>query len=355
MRYRAIQAFIWDTVEADDAGHRVSRAFDQFIIGLILVNVVAVILDTIPEVHTYYGVALYDFERFSVSVFTLEYLLRVWACAADPRFSKPVTGRLRFMATPMAVIDLLAIVPFYLPMTIASGGLAPILRLLRLAKLGRYYESLNIIRAVVKEKREELLLTGAIMGVLLVVSSTMMYFVEHVAQPEAYRSVPDTMWWAVATLTTVGYGDVTPVTGFGKMFASVISLLGIGMFALPTAILGSGFIDVMRRRRGTPRCPHCKKSLVSGPRWSSEDDHEAPADGVAVTPSFRRPAEAQSNAAVVAPAGRPAANAHAVGGGGLDEPHSEGPAAVRTVLAGSESGDAEDVPPAPELDLQTIR
>ena len=262
--YNRVRHFVWVVVEAAGSGERISSAFDGVIISLILANVFAVILDSMPQVHAAMGSDLARFEAISVGVFTVEYLLRVWSCTADPRYAHPISGRLHFIVTPMAIVDLLAIAPFYLPAFLGGNGITPVLRLFRLAKIGRYYGSLAVVNEVFREKREELALTAVIMSVLLVVSSTMMYLVEHAAQPDVYSSVPATMWWAVATLTTVGYGDVTPVTAMGKVLASFISLLGIGMFALPTGILGAGFVEAMHRRRQRHVCcPHCGAALPS--------------------------------------------------------------------------------------------
>ncbi len=260
--YARVRHRVWRVVEAAGPGDRASRIFDGVIISLILCNVFAVILDSIASVHRAMGTGLGRFETVSVAVFTVEYVLRMWSCVADPRYAHPLTGRLRFAFTPLAIVDLLAIAPFYLPAALGGNAIAPVLRLLRLAKIGRYYGSLAVVREVFRDKREELALTAVMMSILLVVASTLMYLVENHAQPDAFSSVPETMWWAVATLTTVGYGDVTPITPMGKVLASFISLLGIGMFALPTGILGAGFVEAMhRRRQRSACCPHCGSAL----------------------------------------------------------------------------------------------
>jgi len=165
----------------------------------------------------------------------------------------------------MMVIDLLAIMPFYLPLwavDLRSLRVLRLLRVVRVAKVGRSYSSLEVIKQVCRSKKEELVLTSCLMGLLLVVSSSVLYYCEHEAQPEVFSSIPATMWWAVATLTTVGYGDMYPVTAAGRFCAGLIAVLGIGMFALPTGILGAGFVEAIQKsKQPHERCPHCGKEL----------------------------------------------------------------------------------------------
>ena len=174
---------------------------------------------------------------------------------------------MRFAVSGIALIDLLAILPFYLPfvgLDLRFLRALRLIRIVRIAKVGRYYSSLNLIRDTVRARKEELVLSVAIMVLLLVVSASVMYYAEHEVQPEAFPSIPASLWWAVVTLTTVGYGDAFPVTTLGKFLASVISILGIGMFALPTGILGAGFVEEIRKRRDeveVKRCPHCGREL----------------------------------------------------------------------------------------------
>ena len=137
-----------------------------------------------------------------------------------------------------------------------------LLRILRVAKIGRYYSSLQLIRNAIRSKMEELILTTVVLCLVLVMASSVMYYCEHGAQPEAFPNIPATMWWAVVTLTTVGYGDVFPVTVLGKIFASVIAISGIGMFALPTGIIGAGFVEEIQKNKPKgAQCPHCGKDI----------------------------------------------------------------------------------------------
>lgn len=256
----------WDILETAAAGDRISRVFDVFLVALIMLNVVAVVVGSVEHIQSRFASALDVFEFLSVAVFTAEYFARLWSCASDPRYSSGVRGRLRYFLTPMAIVDLVAILPFYLTvfaLDLRAVRLLRLLRILRLAKLGRYSDAMTLIARVISSKREELVLSLAFLGALLVLSSSLMYFFESAAQPESFPNIPATMWWSVVTLTTVGYGDVYPVTVAGKLFAALISIIGVGMVALPAGILGSGFVEEIGRRRSPVVCPHCGHDLTA--------------------------------------------------------------------------------------------
>jgi len=256
---------IWEIVEAAKPGDKASRAFDITILTLIFLNVIAVIIDSVPSIQLRWGRSLNLFETVSVIVFTLEYIARLWSCTVDSRFFGRIRGRVRHIFQVMSIIDFLAILPFYLPflgVDLRSLRVLRLLRIFRIAKIGRYYSSLNLIKSVLRSKKEELVLTTVLMSILLVVSSTLLYFCENMVQPDAFSSIPATMWWSVATLTTVGYGDMYPVTIMGRFLASIIAILGIGMFALPTGILGAGFVEAIQNSKKSERiCPHCGKEI----------------------------------------------------------------------------------------------
>jgi voltage-gated potassium channel len=243
----------YEVLEVAKRRDRLSQTVQWFIIGLIILNVAAFMLVTVPTYSTRYGAIFLWFERLSVAVFTTEYLLRVWACTENERFAgRPVLGRLRFMVTPAALIDVLAILPFYIPRLV--GGLdfralraLRLFRLLRLLKLGRFSQSIVVFSNVMKNKRDQIFVAGIVVSILLVLASSMMYVAEHRAQPEAFSSIPAAMWWGAITLTTVGYGDVTPVTTAGRVLGGVIAVLGIGLFALPAGILSSGFEEALEQ------------------------------------------------------------------------------------------------------------
>jgi voltage-gated potassium channel len=207
-------------------------------------------------------------EAVCVVIFSAEYLLRLWSCTVDPRFAAPLAGRLRFATTAMALVDLLAILPFYLQVTgliSPMGGLLVVralrlLRVFRIFKLGRYSVAVRTLSNVFYMKKAELGVALFGIVILLVLASTIIFFAEHDAQPEKYTSIPASMWWAIVTLTTVGYGDISPITPLGQLTAGFIAVLGIGVVALPAAILGSAYIE-MTSTKSPKRCPHCGKDL----------------------------------------------------------------------------------------------
>jgi len=255
----------WEVVEVAKPGDKLSKAFDICILSLIFFNVLAVILETVEAIQARHAMFLYRFEVFSVCVFTVEYLARLWSCTADPALRNPLLGRVKFATRAMPLVDLAAILPFYLPflgLDLRFLRVLRLLRIVRIAKIGRYYAALGVIKSVVISRKESLVLTFVIMLITLLFSACAMYYCEHDAQPDAFPDIPSTMWWSVVTLTTVGYGDVYPVTALGKLFAALIAILGIGMFALPTAILGAGFVEAMSQKKSVQqRCPHCGKEL----------------------------------------------------------------------------------------------
>lgn len=246
---------------------RASRAVDLFIIGLISLNVIAVVLESIEGLRLRFGLAFHYFEVFSIAAFTLEYLLRLWSCTADSRFHGTVRGRLRFIVTGLSIIDLIAIVPFYLPLVLSFDlrlvRMLRFIRLLRLLKLARYSEALRTMGSVARAKKDELLVTVALVSVVLVLAGTVMYLAERGAQPQAFGSIPAGIWWGVGTLTTVGFGDIYPVTALGKLMGGLMAVLGMGMFAIPAAILTSGFAEHLQKRRkpASVVCPHCGKTI----------------------------------------------------------------------------------------------
>ncbi|MBN2488179.1 MAG: ion transporter [Methanosarcinaceae archaeon] len=253
---------VFEILEVASDGDVFSRMVDIFIMALILTNVMAVILETVGSLADRYMLFFNTFELFSVAIFTLEYVLRLWTCTADKRFTHPLKGRFKFAVTPLALVDLLAILPFFLPMIIPLDlrfmRALRLFRFFRLLKMSRYSDSLRTFAVVFKTKKEELVMSMFFILVLLVISSSLMYFCENGAQPEAFSSIPVAMWWGVSTLTTVGYGDIYPITPLGRVLGAVISILGIGMFALPTGILGSGFIEQIQKRPAEKSiCPHC--------------------------------------------------------------------------------------------------
>ncbi|MCI0486018.1 MAG: ion transporter, partial [Blastocatellia bacterium] len=195
----------------------------------------------------------------------------LWSCTTDKSFERPIAGRIRFALTPLALIDLVAILPFYLPMIFALDlrfvRILRLFRVLRLFKMARYSESLKTLGNVLKLKKEELVVSLLVLSILLVFASSLIYYAENESQPEVFSSIPAAMWWGIATLTTVGYGDIYPVTPAGKILGAIIAVLGIGMFALPAGVLASGFAEeIQKRRREKNLCPHCGNDIDTPPQ-----------------------------------------------------------------------------------------
>lgn len=260
--YESAKRRAWELLESGVGETRLDRLVDGFIMALIVLNVCAVLVETVEEWSAPYADYFRAFEVFSVAVFTTEYALRLWACTADARYAGRWRGRLRYATSPLALVDLLAIMPFYLEFFAVDLRFVRSLRLFRLFrafKLARYSASMRTLGNVLRAKREELLVTLFVVVVMLVFASSAMYYAEHDAQPDKFSSIPASMWWGVATLTTVGYGDVFPVTTVGKVLGAMIAVLGVGLFALPTGILASGFAEELQRTRKKEAviCPHC--------------------------------------------------------------------------------------------------
>lgn len=262
-RHPSLRHLVWDLLDADDRASRLERWIHGALMALIVLNVAAVVLESVQSIDSRYGCWFDRFEIFSVAVFTIEYLARAWACTVDPRYAHPLTGRLRFLFSPMALIDLAAVLPFYLAFVKADLRFMRSLRLIRItrvAKLGRYSEASNLLLRVLRAKREELVLTMSLLLVLALFCASAMYFVEGGVQPEKFPDIPSTMWWAVVTITTVGYGDVFPVTPWGKVIGVFTTLIGLLMIALPTGVFGAAFVEELNRKNAAPRkCPHCGK------------------------------------------------------------------------------------------------
>jgi len=240
-----------EILEASHADDMVSKVFDAFIIALIILNVLAFAFETVDSVAAVYGHQLEMFNVISVGIFTAEYLARLWVCVELPplRHLPNWRARMRFARRPLLIVDLLAIAPFYLSFLFAFDlRVLRVLRMLRFFKLARYSPALQSLGRVLANERNALFGAAIVMLSLMLFSATIIYFLEREAQPDVFGSVPASAWWALATLTTVGYGDVVPVTYFGKIFGGLVMIFGLGMFALPIGILATGFSQESHRR-----------------------------------------------------------------------------------------------------------
>lgn len=277
---KKLKRAIFALIEERETSNIWSSLVTVFIQLLIIFSVVAIIIESYENLNKAYHEQLQKFELFVVTIFTIEYLLRLWTADLLYPDVSPTRARIRFIFSGFAIIDMLAILPFYVELAqthFAAMGwvvldlrfirILRLTRLLRILKLSRYSSSLQLVNAIMKDKKEELFITIFMCFVLIILSSAFMYNIEHEAQPEAFPDIISTFWWAVATLTTVGYGDVYPITGLGKLISGIIALLGIGLVALPTGILSSAFIEKIneakekKKKESFKYCPHCGKPL----------------------------------------------------------------------------------------------
>lgn len=261
-----VKKTIYRLVEKGSHGKKINLIFDYLIMSLIVLSIISIILESIKEIGADFKLFLEWFDIFSVSIFSIEYLLRLYVSDLTHPSSNKFKSVLKFIFSISGLIDLFAVLPFYLPLIIKIDlrflRTLRIIRFLRILKINRYTKSMNLIGEVLKEKKSELAVTGFVTLLLLIFSSFIMYNVEGEIQPEAFPNILAAFWWAVATLTTVGYGDVYPITGLGKFISGLIALMGIGLVALPTGIIGSGFMDKMKDDKDKDKkCPHCGKKL----------------------------------------------------------------------------------------------
>ena len=243
----------FELLEIADGRSALSRAVDLVLILLIVASVLAVIVESVESVAQKYAVELYWFEIFTISVFSIEYVLRVWSCVEEENNDQrsALSTRLRFMGSFQAIVDLLAVLPFYL-LTLGLLGSFDLrflraVRLLRVLKLARYSSALNMLIITINENGRALAAAFLILITVMLLAASGMYYFERDVQPEDFGSIPAAMWWAFATLTTVGYGDVTPITVGGKVFGALITVIGIGMVALPTSILATGYAQQLKK------------------------------------------------------------------------------------------------------------
>lgn len=248
---RSLRRRVYEIIEVGRGDDRASRIFDACIIALIVLNIAAFVAETVPELAAHYGLLFRIIEGFSVAVFTVEYGLRIWTAVEVPFLARlaPWRARLNYATRAYLIIDLLAILPFYL------GGLLGldlrvlrVLRLLRFLKLSRYSPAMHTLLRVLRNERRSLAGAGLLLVAVLLLSATGMYYIEGGAQPDKFGSVPQAAYWAMTTLTTVGYGDATPVTGPGKLWAMLTMLFGLCILALPVAIISTGFAQEVGRR-----------------------------------------------------------------------------------------------------------
>ncbi|MEE2755223.1 MAG: ion transporter [Myxococcota bacterium] len=275
---------MYELIAEPPPGDKLARFINGSILALIAINVVVGIIETVKPIEQAYTEFFYYFEFISVMVFSVEYVLRLWSCTVDERYRGALSGRFKMAMTPMAIIDLLAVLPFYLATFMAIDlrfvRVLRLVRLFRLFRAGRLASAFRMLAKVIRSKREELGLCILILLLVLVFSSSVMFLIEGQEPDTQFTSVPATMWWGMMTITTIGYGDMYPVTALGRIFGSVVGFLGICVFALPVGVLASGFSDELDRARNEANqdeadktdtdvkkcetCPHCGASIQKG-------------------------------------------------------------------------------------------
>ncbi len=228
---------------------------NMLVAGLILGSCVVAVLETEPRLYLDHGAIFAGLEWVFATLFLIEYGMRLWIAPESGRYGEGWRAVLRYAATPVALLDLLAILPVFL-LFVGTGTpllrLVRLLRLLRLARLGPFSHALHDMLDALMLRSYELGLSLVMGFLLLLVSSTLLYLCEADVQPQDFGSIPRAMWWSVATLTTVGYGDAIPVTVLGRIFAGFTAVAGIVLIALPAGILAAAFSDVQQRRRANP-------------------------------------------------------------------------------------------------------
>jgi len=268
-----IKDVVYDIMEPRNSGSLLGRLFDIFILALVVINMIIIVAETFtlpPIAATIFA----WIEWFSVIVFTIEYILRVWTANRLRRDLTRTGSRAKYIFSPMALIDLLSILPFYLtlllPIDLSILRILRVARLFRVFKLVRYTSAMSAIANVFRRKKTQLLSSIFVVALLMVIAAVLMYHIENAAQPNVFQNAFSALWWAVATLTTVGYGDIYPVTMMGKILSACIALLGIGLVAVPTGIISAGFMETMDKSKDCDKesnedsghyCPHCGKKI----------------------------------------------------------------------------------------------
>lgn len=259
-----LRAQLFAILHAPHPRNLLARLANYFLAALIVSNAVAVAVQTLPGLPPALHKALRVFEALSTALFIVEYLGRLWTCVEQPQLARPLLGRLRWMLQPLALLDLLAIVTYWSPWDMRFLRVVRLVRLLKILHLHEFDAALERLWVSLARRKELLLVSVALMATFVYLASSLLYQIEHERQPEVFSSVPATFWWACVTFNTIGYGDMVPLTPLGRLFAGLASIFGVGIFALPTAIVIAAIIE--SSAPGTPyRCDACgHRGITSG-------------------------------------------------------------------------------------------
>jgi len=251
------------TLEPTEKGGIWERIFEFLLVTIVILNILAILAESVVPLHQEYALLFERFEIFTILFFTIEYVARIYSIVESPKYSHPVKGRISFMLSPIAIVDLLAFLPFYFvffPMDLRFLRIFRLMALFRVFKIARYLHALKLFKRVLVDRKEQLVLSFLFILFVLVIISFIMFHAENEAQPDKFTSIPATMWWGIATITTVGYGDMVPVTPLGKFLGGLFAIAGVGLLALPAGILSSGFYESLHHSNKR-KCPHCGEEI----------------------------------------------------------------------------------------------
>ncbi len=264
---RDVKNKVFNIIQIGNKNDVPSTLFDYGIIFVIALNLFATLFSTF-EVSKPYSTMIDIIEAVTVVIFTIEYALRIWTSDCLYPDSPRGVALLKYVFSFYGLIELFTFLPFYLPFLFPAGAVAfrifRVIRILRLFKINAQYDAFNVIISVLKEKRNQLLSSIAMILILMVSASLCMYSLEHEAQPDIFQNAFSGIWWAASTLLTIGYGDIYPLTIAGRIMAIIISFLGVGMVAIPTGIISAGFVEQYTKVRDLPTVkPGTKLELLT--------------------------------------------------------------------------------------------
>ena len=246
------QKRLLEILEKSDGQDKASFYCDMSLSILIVLNLFAISLESVESIGVRYSHFFFIFEMFSVAIFGTEYALRIWASAASSsiKWKRPLTKRLAYVFSFTGLVDLVAILPSLLSIFIGSVDLRwlRVLRMVRLLKISHYSSALEDLVSAIRHERASFTAAIYLLVLALFFSSSALYIVESDVQPEEFGSIPETMWWSIITLTTVGYGDASPITALGKVIAAMTALMGVMTVALLTGIVANAFANQVQRR-----------------------------------------------------------------------------------------------------------